>query len=671
MDEKFLKKISLNENNQADVVKSPSVVKTDDNFRLNKLRTSGTGLPKMRRFKLPKKQLFRIILAIGLVVLVFGLLGLNVYVKGKALMGDVEKLQSALASQDLKATRTQLTEVKKSLMKFDGAYKTIVWMKYIPFLGGYVKDGQHATRAAKEGVEVADLLIVTVEPYADLIGFNGGSTSGSGAETAEDRIDFIVKTLPGIVPQLDEISRRMILVRKDMDAINPNRYPERIRDMAVREKLKNAIKLIDDMTVLVTTGKPIIENLPYMLGMEEKRTYLVLFQNDKELRPTGGFLTAYSIMTVDKGKFEPVTSDDIYHLDAVYKPNIAAPAPIIKNIKGPYILSKNLRLRDMNWNPDFEESIKLFLEEADSAGLESVDGVIAVDTQLLVNLLEVTGPIGVSGFGNFSTEIEPKCNCPQVIYELESFADVEGPIVWDPNTGEIVYRPANSDNRKRIIGPLMNAVLANTFAQPKEKVPKLVDAGLSSLLEKHVLFYLYDEKVQDAVEGFNIAGKIKDYNGDYLYINDANLAGRKSNLYVTQDVNQEIEIAKDGTVVKTVTITYKNPQRHDGWLNSVLPNWVRVYVPKDSELMSFEGVTDKESPYEESGKTVYAGFFELRPQGVAKVTLKYRLPFKVKDEYKLLIQKQPGKDAPLYITNLGRNEMEDILISDKEFKFEI
>ena len=72
--------------------------------------------------------------------------------------------------------------------------------------------------------------------------------------------------------------------------------------------------------------------------MDSPRTYLILFQNDKELRPTGGFMTAYAIMKVDKVKFTPVLSSDIYTLDAAYKPSIPAPAPIINYIKGPYIL---------------------------------------------------------------------------------------------------------------------------------------------------------------------------------------------------------------------------------------------------------------------------------------------------------------------------------------------
>ncbi|MFZ5932913.1 MAG: DUF4012 domain-containing protein, partial [Patescibacteria group bacterium] len=329
------------------------------------------------------------------------------------------------------------------------------------------------------------------------------------------------------------------------------------------------------------------------------------------------------------------------------------------------------RLRDMNWSADFREAMELVTAEMESVGISGIDGVIAVDTQVLVYLLDALGPIGVPGFGNFSTQIEPKCSCPQVIYELESFADTEGPIVWDPITGKIVYTPPNYDNRKKIIGPLMNSILANAMGQPKEKLPGLFTAAFKSFLEKHVLIYLFDEKAQRAVEDFGIAGRIKGYPADYLYINDANLGGRKSNLYVNQDVEQVINVAKDGSIEKTVTITYKNPEKQDGWLNSVLPNWVRIYVPQGSELIAFEGVEDQAQPYEEFGKSVFAGFFKLRPEGLAKVTVKYRLPFKADEDLKLFIQKQPGKDAPLYRTKMGKREEEFFLKKDTELRLGI
>jgi hypothetical protein len=313
----------------------------------------------------------------------------------------------------------------------------------------------------------------------------------------------------------------------------------------------------------------------------------------------------------------------------------------------------------------------MFSKEAEKAGMNNIDGIIAVDTHLLVNLLNAIGEIGVPGYGNFSTKIEPKCNCAQVIYELESFADVEGPIIWDPVTGKIILRPANSDNRKKIIGPLMNSILANALAQPKEKMPDLINSIFKSITEKHVLFYLFNEDAQKAVEGFGIAGRIENYDGDYLHINDSNLGGRKSNLYVKQEVSQEYSLSKDGKIQKTITITYKNPEKHDGWLNSVLPNWVRVYVPKGSTLVDVEGLEKQYDTSEELDKTVFSGYFKLRPEGVSKVSFTYILPFASKSEFKLLVQKQPGTDAPLYTLITNKDEQEFLLNMDKELRIKL
>lgn len=640
------------------------------------------GGRKRKQFKFSltsrKRKVLKIFGASAVILLLFsmttGLLFFRIYKKALPLQDSIRTLTAVVEEQDLPKIKTELINAQNKLSGVKGAYKTISWMKFLPFLGSYIEDGEHGLKAATFGLEAADTVIVAIEPYADIIGFAGDTADepGSGQETTQERLDFVIKTIPDVIPKADELSEKVGLIQQEVAQIDPDRYPITFAGKEVRAKIQKGKELIKLGAQLVTNGKPLLEQAPYILGSEEARTYLILFQNDKELRPTGGFITAYSIATVEKGKFKAVSSNDIYNLDKQYRPTVPAPTPIVKYLKGPYLLSKKLKLRDLNWPPDFSQSMELFVKEIESVGIRDIDGVIAVDTQLLVNLLDVLGPIGVSGFGNYSTEIVPGCNCPQVIYELESFADVEGPVVWSQDEPDkIIFAPANIDNRKKIIGPLMNSILANALGQPKDKLPALFEAAFKSLMEKHVLFYLVEDKAQEGVEGFKIGGKIEDYLDDYLHINDANLGGRKSNLYVTQEVSQEIEIAKDGSVEKTVTITYKNPEKYDGWLNSVLPNWVRIYVPKGSELIVFDGVEDEEEPYEEYDKTVFAGFFELRPQGVSKVTLKYKLPFKVKKEYKLFIQKQPGTDAPLYTISLDKQEEELFLRTDKEFKFKL
>jgi hypothetical protein len=613
-----------------------------------------------------------VLLVLLILVGIVGWLSYGVYKDAMVLKASGDKLEAAAKSQDLNNVKTELANTKQSLTTFKKSYQKVAWAKIIPFVGTYVSDGSHAIAAGEQGLEAGDIMLTVIEPYADLLGFKGGAAAKSGEETAKDRIDFVVKTIPSIIPKADALASKITAVQKEIDYIDPNRYPETFKGKPVRAQLKKGIELVDSASMFIVNSKPLLEVSPYLLGTEGPRTYLVLFQNDKELRPTGGFITAYSIATVHNGKFEPKSSSDIYDLDAKYKPSVAAAKPIIDYIKGPYLISKNLRLRDMNWSPDFAESMKLFAQEAKSVGVNNIDGIIAVDTQTLVNLLDAIGPIGVPGFGNFSTAITSECNCPQVIYELESFADVEGPVVWDQNDPtKVIFAPKNYGNRKGIIGPLMNSILSNALGQPKEKIPGLFQAGFNSVLEKHVLVYMFDEKVQKAVEAAGYGGTIADYEGDYLAINDANLGGRKSNLYVKQEVAEEVTVARDGTVEKTVTITYKNPEKQDGWLNSILPSWVRIYVPKGSTLVSLDGLEDKIPAYEEFGKTVFAGLYRLRPQGVSKITVKYKLPFKATGELKMFIQKQPGTDSPTYSVQVGRQLEEFQLTTDKELKFKL
>lgn len=624
--------------------------------------------------KIWRKILFPTLIFVAIFLIYNVISGFVIYKKTNKLIASAKSLSVVAKSQDLTQIKNELANTKRALSSVAGSYKLVAWEKFLPFVGSYISDGSHALAAGAAGLDAGESLLQVAEPYADLLGFKDGGNvlaAKTGAETTQDRIDFIVKTIPDLVPKIDTISGKVKIVQDEVSQINPDKYPDKFKGIAVRSQIKNLEDLVNEVATFLVNGKPFLESVTYLLGVDSPRTYLVLFQNDKELRPTGGFMTAYAILKVDKAKVSTVTSSDIYSLDAIYKPSLPAPAPIINYIKGPYILSQKWRLRDMNWSPDFSESMKVVVPAVAQAGVKNIDGIIAVDTQLLVNILDVIGQIGVPGYGNFSTKIVPECNCPQVIHELEAFADVEGPIIWDPLTGKIILRPAHSDNRKAIIGPLMNSILANAMGQPKDKIPGLLQAGFKSLIEKHGLFYLLDANTEKAVADFGLGGVIKDYQGDYLHINDANLGGRKSNLYAYESVDQEIQVGGDGSVTKTVTITYQNPEKQDGWLNSVLPTWVRVYVPKGSELITSEGLETKADPYEDLGKTVFAGYFQLRPEGVSKVTFKYKLPFKISKDYKLLIQKQPGTDGFLYTINLGKHMEEFKLNTDKEIKISI
>ncbi len=613
-----------------------------------------------------------VLLVGGVFAFTLGLPGYKLLNQANALRPRVDALQAAVNTQDISVIKAELQRLKTDVASLNTSMSSLSWAESLPLVGAYIVDAKSAVSASLLGMESGELLINTIEPYADLIGLKGGAGASSGAENANNRLEFLVKTASEIGPKFAEVSDKAQEARALLQKIDPNRYPEEFRGIRIREQMTEYLALADEATGMLATSKPLVQMAPYFLGVEKPIRYLVVFQNDNELRPTGGFLSAYSILEVTNGKVKPVVSSDIYILDGKYTPSIAAPEVFRNYLRGIYAANNRFRLRDMNWNPDFKMSMDMFVAESTKAGLSGYDGIVVVDTQALYYLLDVIGNVGVPGFGNFNTTNDPRCECPQFIYALQSYTSEEGAVVWSENEpGKIVSAPKNfGKNRKDILGELMNSVLANTLGQPKEKMSDLAQAAWKSVLGKHVQLYMVDQKAQEAVEAFNLAGRIREFEGDYLHINDANLGGRKSNLYVTSEVTQDYKIV-NGKIEKTVSITYTNPRKQDPStatviLNSVLPNWTRVYVPKGSTLVNTTGFENTEEPYEELGKTVFAGGFLLRPEGTRTVTITYTLPFVPSSNLPLLIQKQGGPAGPFYTINSGRLPVEFELTSDKE-----
>ena len=220
---------------------------------------------------------------------------------------------------------------------------------------------------------------------------------------------------------------------------------------------------------------------------------------------------------------------------------------------------------------------------------------------------------------------------------------------------------------------------------PRKKWPEYFDIVFKDIQEKHILFYFFDENMQKALEAMNAGGRIQEYDGDYLHVNDCNFAGAKSNMYIEEAVSQQIDVAGDGSVTKTVTIDYRNPAPASNCsleagqlcLNGLYRDWVRLYVPKGSKLLDVQGSEVGQITYEDLGKTVFEAFFgntaPLRPEGKATLTFKYELPFKVdkNQPYKLLIQKQPGTKPQDFTIKLGNKEQTVSLTGDKEFKLSL
>lgn len=641
--------------------------KIELDVRLPEVNNPGVAKPKK-----PKK----IRKVLGIFLIIFIILGVaisvplkNIYSSIKSTYQQAKVTYDAVKMQDIAKTSEELKKTKDELNKTKNSLRLISWTGFIPILGGYTKDANHLVNAGIAGVEAAEILTESIKPYADILGLKGQGSFTSGS--AEERIVKVVQTLDKVTPQIDKVAEKLKIVRAEIDQIDPNHYPTSFQGKKIKENIVLLKEVVDGAETAVTEAKPILEVLPKVLGEPDTKKYLVIFQNDKEIRATGGFMTAYAIFKVEKGKMIAERSDDIYKLDDLIKDREKAPAPIEKYLLAESKLPPYWYIRDSNLSPDFKVSMQKFEEFYKKTGLkDQFDGIIAVDTQFLVKIMKVLEDLGgpIKAYGTeFSTKEDKRCNCPQVVYELELYADK--PVAYERGS------------RKDIIGVLMQEIMKRSLGSAKQAWGPLFQTGMASIAEKHMLFYFHDDKAQKGAQDLNIAGRIKDFEGDYLHVNNTNFGGAKSNMYVQEAVDQKIEVANDGQVTKTITLTYKNPfegsdcdlERGGLCLNGVLRDWLRLYVPKGSKLLDSTGSEVKVTEGEDLEKTVFEGFFRLRPQGSTKLTFKYTLPFKVQKGsfYPILIQKQPGTDGHDYTLDMNGHKEQFKLTTDKEFKIKL
>lgn len=581
---------------------------------------------------------------------------------------EVNHLKQSVNEKNLEKIKINLSNLKDQTHSVENTYSKLKIIGFLPVVNNYYQDGLRFISIAKNSLDTGDILIKAIEPYKDFLGMTGSATSSE--ETTQDRIAFLTQSVEGLIPYLDTIETKIAQIDKSATEINPSRYPEEFRGYQIRSNIIQIQELLSQSHKIIRDGKPLLSKVSWLLGKDSPRKYLMIFQNDGELRPSGGFWTAYSTMIVDNGKVKPGVASNIYDLDD--RINSRTPAPRL--IKSYHINVPYLNLRDSNLSPDFPTDAKIFLDQYLKAtgSKEKFDAIIAIDTQLLVDMVSVLGKLDTR-VGTFTTEPDKRCHgCPQIIYEMQ----------W------MSGRPRDyiEKNRKDFMNPLMSALLANVMGSEKNKMGQLIQAGFKSINEKHVLFYFPEEENQKMGDLANITGKIYDTDNsiDYFHLNDTNFASAKSNIFITQKIKHDITI-KNGQAQHKINITYTNSapgsncnlEKGGLCLNaSTYRDLFRFYTPKNSKLIKMTGSEIEPIEYEELNKQVFEGFygnkFGLNPQSNLKTSIEYTSGAQIGSVYNLMLQKQPGtKPVDYELTINGSKQPTFQWVADKTIRFSL
>ncbi len=372
--------------------------------------------------------------------------------------------------------------------------------------------------------------------------------------------------------------------------------------------------------------------LPELTGLPfGSRDYLFVFQNNHEIRPAGGFIAAYGIAHFKNGMLTKLDVSDVYG-DIDKHAYIEPPYPMRKMLEDEWY--KGYTFRDANFNPDFPSTaLELVRMLHITKPQQRIDGVIAVNYSFLEDLLGATGPIEVNG---------------KMFSQISLFETLEDE-VHDIDTHDI----EQLKNRKSILKPFADALIKKIATSPF-KLRKIADTVAHSLATKEIQLYFMDSTLEKMVEEQNWGGNWPDtIKSDFLAINEANLAGLKTDRYIQRQINYSVNLNENGDggfdAIADVRIRFYNYGVENSPISGTYSGYVRTFVPRGAKLLAISEDYKNDIHEEDQGIFhIFGNIVRLKPGEETELHYRYSLPAKFEKNYNLYIPKQSGTSEDYY-----------------------
>jgi|GEM_PF-338243 len=556
---------------------------------------------------------------------------------------DLKVASQELSSEDAEGAEARFAAANQSFVaasqELDGlnvAIKAIA--KLIPTDGPNLSDAEYLLDAGEQVATLGQSITSVMDTFKQHEG------------PLTEKITVLQDELNKTVPNVDQLNN-------DLHKVRPEAIPgERLEQF---NQAKSYISLLNqDLKELNSFTK----SLNQILGVDYKRRYLFVFQNNNELRPTGGFLGSFALVDIDRGAITnmEIPGGGTYDMQGSLLKKRVAPYQL-------HLVNPLWEMQDANWFPDFPTSaqkIKWFYE---NAGGPSVDGVIAINASLLPQILEVTGPVYLASHNKTFT-------ADNLVEELQ-------------RTIEIEYNNKEENTPKKVLSELAPLLLEKIFASDTEQILKLATTLKQGLNQREIQMYFTNESVQSKIQAYGWTGEMMDTAKDYLSVINTNIGGGKTDAYIKQNIDVVTDIYATGEIVNTVTIT----RQHTGSINDPFGktsnvDYLRLYTPEGSQLLASQGFADIppeafEQPAEywetdeqlnsiqgpvwvdpdtgtyinnEFDKTVFGNWVQTDPGETTTVMVKYQLPIKfniekLKEDSGLFNKKDKSTFHSLYL----------------------
>lgn len=369
---------------------------------------------------------------------------------------------------------------------------------------------------------------------------------------------------------------------------------------------------------------------PVLLGSDGPVSYLVVAQDPADIRPTGGFLGSWGVLTMAQGQVTSLVYQGYPQWENVRDPQRDWPrqtAPMQR-----YMGYCCMAMQDANWYPDFlttADALELFAAADQPAPLA---GVIAFDPALVQALLRVSGPVDLPAQHVTVTAAN--------LVDLANLYEGRGP----------TPPPPGQNIGKQFLTLVAQALAARLSHDPHLNLVALGSAILPLLNDKHVLLSFNAPEAASLVAGLGWDGAVTSPAGDYLLFDDTSMSDNKIDGSISRRLDDTVKLAANGSAAVTARLSISNqfPYPVDrGARTTDFRDFVRVYLPAGAAAVHVAGVDDVWPLGTESGHVVASGYVVI-PRGATRViTVTYQAPGAVVAApggagYALHVQVQPG-----------------------------
>ncbi len=442
-------------------------------------------------------------------------------------------------------------------------YPLLTRLEWIPTVGPMLAITPQLLDMATGGIETGAYAIRGLKPAFEIL--------KDDSLSSDAQIAALLQVVNQAAPDINQAHISFQEVIQGRKAItNIEAQPERIQSLFM---------LADEWLPIADDGLKFLTVAPEIAGVNGPKNYLILAQNEDEIRGTGGFISGSGVITIEQGKVSSIAFQDAYRVDDFSKP-YGNPPEGLEDAMG----FELFLFRDANFWPDFptsaQQSMALF---SYGLGLPELDGVIAFNQTFLSHILQITGPVAIP-------ENNVTLTSGNVKQALRN--------AWEEGSGE-KWR----GDRKDFLGTFAAALQEKIFDNPTQLNPiSLAQETTTAINNKDLMMFMTNPNTAMVLNELNWDGRLENPLGsDFLMVADSNVGFNKTNLFIERQIDYNVTISENFITSSSLNISYlHNGQTsptcaQDDILGPIQPtydeisnqcywNYLRVYTPLNTSL---------------------------------------------------------------------------------------